>query len=85
MKEFDEPISIKTATNYLLPHIFQTPKDLYMTAMLKESFQAATCITAFVGINSFNPIQKYWQPAPIGINFTEATKIEERIRGETDE
>lgn len=38
MKEFDEPISIKTATNYLLPHIFQTPKDLYMTAMLKESF-----------------------------------------------
>jgi len=27
-----------------------------MTAMLKEAFQAATCITAFVGINHLNPI-----------------------------
>ena len=56
MKDFEEPISIKTATNFLLPHIFQASKDLYMTAMLKESFQAATCITAFVGINHLNPI-----------------------------
>lgn len=38
MKEFQAPISIQSATHYLLPHLFQAPKDLYMTAMLKESF-----------------------------------------------
>ena len=49
MKEIKEPISIREATINLLPHIFQLPKDLYMTAMLKESFQAATEVLAFVG------------------------------------
>jgi len=38
MKDFEEPVGIKTATEFLLPHIFNAPKDLYMTAMLKESF-----------------------------------------------
>jgi hypothetical protein len=56
MKDFKEPIGIKSATEFLLPHIFYAPKDLYMTALLKESFQAATCIVGFVGINHFNPI-----------------------------
>jgi len=56
-----------------------------MTAMLKESFQAATSIVAFVGLNSFVPIKEYWEGAPYGINFTEATRIPDRIRGESDE
>ena len=56
MKDFNVPIGIKTATEFLLPHIFYAPKDLYMTALLKESFQAATTIIAFVGINHFLPI-----------------------------
>jgi hypothetical protein len=85
MKDFSDPIGIKTATEFLLPHIFSAPKDLYMTALLKESFQAATSIVGFVGINHFNPIQRSWEPAPRGINFTEATNIPDRIRGETDE
>lgn len=33
----------------------------------------------------YMPIQHYWQPAPYGINFTEATTIPTRIRGETDQ
>lgn len=68
-----------------MPHVFYAPKDLYMTALLKEAFQAATCIVAFVGINHMNPIIKNWEPVPRGVNFTEAIKIPERIRGETDE
>jgi len=58
MGELKQPISIREATLNFLPHIFLAPKDLYMTAMLKESFQAATCITAFVGLNHYNPIKQ---------------------------
>jgi len=36
-----------------LPHVFQTPKDLYMTAILKESFQISTDMVAMVGIHHF--------------------------------
>lgn len=28
--------------------------------------------------------RRYWEPAPHGINFTEATRIPERIQGESD-
>lgn len=59
MHETEKPISMKEATLMFLPHIFQIPKDLYMTAMLKETFQAATCIVAFVGLHHFNPIQRF--------------------------
>jgi len=38
MKDINEPMNIKTATEFFLPHVFCAPKDLYMTAMLKESF-----------------------------------------------
>jgi len=58
MQETEKPMTIKEATLMFLPHIFQIPKDLYMTALLKESFQAATCIVAFVGLHHFNPIQR---------------------------
>ena len=58
MEEVEKPMTMKEATLMFLPHIFQIPKDLYMTALLKESFQAATCIVAFVGLHHFNPIQR---------------------------
>lgn len=38
IEELDEPISFKEAAETFFPHIFNLPKDLYMTAMLKESF-----------------------------------------------
>lgn len=41
VKEIQFPISFRKATLDLLPHVFQTPRDLYMTAMLKRSFQTA--------------------------------------------
>jgi len=56
-----------------------------MTAMLKEAFQAATSVAAYVGIHHYVPIQNYWEPAPYGINFTEASRIPTRIHGERDE
>lgn len=37
-KELKNPLSMKEATMQFLPHIFQLPKDLYITALLKESF-----------------------------------------------
>ena len=69
------PFKSKDACENFLPHIFNLPKDLYMTAMLKESFQAAMQMVAVVGIESWRPIQQYWIPPPYGINMTEATRI----------
>lgn len=60
LKSLDEPVSYREAAHNFLPHIFQVPRDLYMTAMLKEAFQAATSICAFVGAHHYVPIQKYW-------------------------
>jgi hypothetical protein len=48
--ELTVPSSIENACKNFLPHIFQTPKDLYLTSIMKESFQAALEVTAFVGI-----------------------------------
>ena len=85
-EELVEPAeTFREVTMNLLPHIFQAPSDLYMTAMLKESFQAAVSIVAMVEMPNYNPIIDYWQPPPHGINFTEATRVPPRIRGETDE
>lgn len=81
----EEPISFREAAENIFPHIFNLPKDLYETAMLKEAFQAATSIVAFVGIHQYVPIQQYWEGAPYGINYTEATRIPDRIKGERDE
>lgn len=55
------PISIRKATLDFLPHVFQLPRDLFITAMLKETFQAAENVTAFVGLHHFNPINAYWK------------------------
>jgi hypothetical protein len=66
-----------------MPHIFNTPKDLYMTAMLKEAFQAATQVVCAVGMEHYRPIQEYWIGPPSGINYMEATRIPEGFAGET--
>ena len=80
-----DPISIREAAVNYLPHIFQAPKDLYYTALLKESFQAAQNITAMVGMAHINPIQNLWMPPPDGINFTRATSVSDRRGKESDE
>ncbi len=38
MKELKQPISMRDAAYNFMPHIFNLPRDLYITAMLKESF-----------------------------------------------
>lgn len=63
LKKMDEPVSYREAAHNFLPHIFQVPKDLYMAALLKEAFQAATSISAFVGAHHYVPIQRYWVPS----------------------
>lgn len=85
MDTLDEQITFKEAAHRFIPHILQTPKDLYQTAMLKEAFQCSVNMLAYVEMPQWQPIQRYWQPAPHGINFSEATRIPDRIKGETDE
>ena len=85
LQKLEHPFSFREAAFNFLPHIFQAPKDLYMTALLKESFQAATCIVALVGRHHATPIQKSWIPPPHGINMTEATRISEKRLDETSE
>jgi hypothetical protein len=85
LKKLIVPMSFRESAYNFLPHIFQAPKDLYMTALLKESFQATLSVVSFVGNHHVRPIQHYWKPPPNGINFTEATYIPERKRHETDE
>ena len=46
------------------------PKDLYMTALLRNVMQAANCAAVFVGNPHYVPIQNYWRPPPHGINFS---------------
>lgn len=76
---------MQVATLQYFSHIFLMPKDLYMTAMLRNVMQASNSCMAFVGTPHFRPMQKYWQPPPHGVNFTQATKIPKRIANETDE
>ena len=61
------------------------PKDLYMTALLRNTMMAANTCVAFVGNPHWVPVQNYWQPPPHGVNFTQATTIPPRIKNETDE
>jgi hypothetical protein len=38
MKDLKKPISIRDASINFLPHVFNLPRDLYMSALLKETF-----------------------------------------------
>ena len=85
LKQTGDPFALREAAVQYLPHIFQAPKDLYYTAMLKEAFQSAQNMTCLVGISHLNPIQDLWVPPPEGINFTRATTVKDRKGKETDE
>lgn len=56
-----------------------------MTGLLKSVFQAAEVVNAYVGIPHLQPIKHYWVDPPLGINYSEATRIPPRRPGETDE
>ena len=79
------PVTMQTATLQYFSHIFLLPKDLYMTAMLRNVMQASNACIAYVGTPHYAPIQNYWQPPPYGVNFSQATRIPKRIANETNE
>jgi hypothetical protein len=79
------PISMLTATQQFFSHIFLMPRDLYVTALMREVMKAAYSAVIMVGTPHFTPIQRYWEPPPNGVNFTQATKIPKRQPNETDE
>jgi hypothetical protein len=64
------PITMEECTLLYFPHIFQMPRDLYLTAMIKETIPASTTTAVFVGSPHFYPIQRYWVGPPAGINYT---------------
>lgn len=76
---------MESTTKTFFSHIFSTPKDVYMAAVLKNALKACYSVLAYVGHPHFLPIQKYWIPPPDGINYTAATTIPKRILNETDE
>jgi hypothetical protein len=44
------------ASQQYFSHIFQLPRDLYMTALLRNTMQAANTCLAFVGNPHWAPI-----------------------------
>ena len=61
------------------------PRDLFLTALLRNTMQAANTCCVFVGNPHWAPIQNYWQPPPHGVNYTQACTIPKRIPNETNE
>lgn len=78
-------VSMEDMTLLYFPHIFHMPRDLYLTAMIKEVAPASRLTAAFVGAPHYVPIQRYWVGAPSGINYTQATYVPPRIPNETNE
>ena len=64
------PLTMQSATIQYFSHIFLLPKDLYMTALLRNTMAASNACCVFVGTPHFSPIQNYWKPPPFGVNFT---------------
>ena len=56
MEQIDEKISIKEASLRLIPHILQSPKDFYKTAMMKEAFQCSINMVSYVEMPHYIPI-----------------------------
>jgi hypothetical protein len=81
----DVLMTMEEMTMTYFPHIFQMPRDLYITAMLKEAFQSCNTTAAFVGASHYIPIQRYWVGPPSGVNYTQATFIPPKIPNETPE
>jgi hypothetical protein len=78
-------MTMEEMTMNYFPHIFQTPRDLYLTAMIKETMRAATTTAVFVGAPHYIPIQRYWVGPPGGVNYTQATNIPPKIPNESPE
>ena len=81
----DVLVTMEEITLSYFPHIFQMPRDLYLTALLKEAFASSNMTAAFVGAPHFIPIQRYWVGRPSGVNYTQATHIPPKIPNETNE
>jgi hypothetical protein len=81
----DLPVTMEEVTLQYFPHIFQMPRDLYVTALLKEAFPSAMQTAAFVGAAHYVPLQRYWVGPPAGINYTQATQVPPKIATETEE
>lgn len=81
----DVLMTMEEMTMNYFPHIFQMPRDLYLTAIIKESMRATTTMATFVGAPHYIPIQRYWVGPPGGINYTQATQIPPKIPNETPE
>ena len=64
------PLTMQSATIQYFSHIFLLPKDLYMTALLRNTMAASNACCVFVGTPHFSPIQNYWKPPPFGVNYT---------------
>jgi hypothetical protein len=84
-KHPDVLMTMEEMTMYYFPHIFQMPRDLYLTAMIKETAPATSTTAVFVGAPHFIPIQRYWVGPPGGVNYTQATHIPPKIPNETPE
>jgi hypothetical protein len=76
-------LDMPTATMLLYSHLFQSPKDIYMSTMLREISEECYSILAFVGQPHFIPIQKYWLPPPSGVSLKTVTTIPKQILSET--
>ena len=50
------PLTMAAATTQYFSHIFQLPKDLYMTALLRTTMQASNTCVAFVGTPHWVPV-----------------------------
>ena len=81
----DVLVSMQDITLLHFPHIFQMPRDLYLTAMIKEAAQSAKLTAAFVGTPHYIPIQNHWEGAQAEFNYTQVTHIPPRISNETNE
>lgn len=81
----DVLMTMEEMTLNYFPHIFQMPRDLYLTAMIKEVLPANGVTAAFVGAPHYIPIQRYWVGPPTGVNYTQATHIPARIPNENEE
>ena len=82
-------------SRFYFSHIFQSNKDIYMTALLKEILQSqsesllkskkSVTLTAFVGAPHFEMIKKYWDLIENNTFKGFKHSIPKRIINESDE
>lgn len=85
IRESNGEYSIEKATKKFFSHIFNTPRDLYMSAMLRNILKTCPSVLAYVGSPHFLPIQNYWIGPPNGVDFKTVVTIPKRIIHESNE